>query len=319
MSAPMRPASPARPSSASLATTSTASASPPTTRSTVSPPAPTGTGAPASSSSLSSPLPPPAAAPAAAAAPSSTATRPPAGLPGLPASHPTPSQTAQARDALVASLGNALDTELQSRAALLHGNARALAAQERDVRGALEELRREDDKLLKVLGEGSRRVKELGDVQNWAERLERDFLVVEETVRLVREAAGSEGSWSGSGSESGSWSGSESGSERGSVIGDEDGDVRMSDGGGNEGDGRKDPSVASLGKGKGKQKLVDLPSTDAVDVDPPLSSPLRSDTAQDSGSSSVVTAIKGSEQDGSAGASPVPQASSWFKRFIWRS
>lgn len=186
---------------------------------------------------------------------------------------------------------------------------------------ALEELRREDDKLLKVLGEGSRKVKELGDVQNWAERLERDFLVVEETMRLVAEGSGSEtGSWSGS--ESGSWSGSESGSERGSVVGDEEGDVRMSDGVDDvdELEDKGGPATAqSLDKGKGKQ--VEISSADAMDVDPAPNSPLQPDTAQDSGSSSIVTAIKAPNQDTSAAASPTPspEASSWFKRFIWRS
>ena len=62
-----------------------------------------------------------------------------------------------------------------------------------------------------MAGEGQRKVKELGNVQNWAEMLERDFLVLEETLRLVnRRGEGEEsdgsGSWSGS-----SWSGSEVG------------------------------------------------------------------------------------------------------------
>ena len=38
-----------------------------------------------------------------------------------------------------------------------------------------------------------RKIKELGNVQNWAEVLERDFLVLEETMRLVREGSGSDG------------------------------------------------------------------------------------------------------------------------------
>lgn len=235
-------------------------------------------------------------------------------------------QTAQARDALVASLGNALDVELSGRAALLHGNARALAAQERDVSRALEELRKEDDKLLKVLAEGSRKVKELGDVQNWAERLERDFLVVEETMRLVAEGSGSEsGSWSGSASRSGSESGS--GSERGSVVGDEEEeDVRMvdyADDGGDEAERKDGPGTGpGLPLDKGKGKLVgEIFSPDAMDVDAVPNSSTQTDTAQGSGSSSIVTAIKAPGQDTSAAASPMssPGANSWFKRFIWRS
>lgn len=222
----------------------------------------------------------------------------------------------QARDALVASLGNVLDTELQSRAGLLHGNQRAIEKQEREVGLALEELRREDERLMKVLNEGSRKVKELGDVQNWAERLERDFLVVEETMRLVNEGDGSSGSWSGSGSESGSWSGSESGSE----AGDDAGDVRMSDGDGagagdDKGQGR-DGATMCVSLNQGKQ--VAIPSLDAMDVDQ-APSPAMHDTALDSGSSSIVTAIKAPERDATASPLSSPGPSSWLKRFIWRS
>lgn len=64
---------------------------------------------------------------------------------------------------------------------------------------ATEALRKEGDKLKKVADEGMRRVKELGNVQNWAEMLERDFLVLGETLRLVERGSASEGSsYSGS-------------------------------------------------------------------------------------------------------------------------
>lgn len=184
---------------------------------------------------------------------------------------------------------------------------------------ALEDLRKEDEKLMKVLNEGSRKVKELGDVQNWAERLERDFLVVEETMRLVNEGdsdSGS-GSWSGSGNES--WSGSESGSERGGDDRDDDeeGDVRMSDGdldGKGEMDGADGVAVAAS-VDKGKQVAI---SADAMDIDP-APSPSIQNTAEGSGSSSIVTAIKTTEQDGVTSPLSSPGAGNWLKRFIWRS
>lgn len=347
-----QPPSPPGPSSASATTTTTTSSSPPTTtsRSTTLPRS-VGVGT-ASSSASSPPPPqpplhhhhhhhhhhlhhPPAAAqPApqpshphpshlhpAPGSSNSTTNQPP---PSIGASLPSPTnpthlptatqhaQTAQARAALVASLGNALDTELKSRAALLHGGAAAIARQERDLNDALEGLRREDDRLLRVLEGGSRRVKELGDVQNWAERLERDFIVLEETMRLVErgdgEEEGSEGSWSGSQSGSGSWSGS--GSERGSVAGDEeadgDGDVRM------DGD-----AAAPLDKGKGKDKQVVVPSADAMDLDP-VQVPLPSDEADEAGLANAATNIREPEQNMTA-AAPSPGSTSWFKRFIWRT
>ncbi|KAI2642162.1 hypothetical protein GGS21DRAFT_292989 [Xylaria nigripes] len=96
---------------------------------------------------------------------------------------------AEARAALIASMSNMLDSELQSRASLLHSNAAALSRQEKDVAKASEALRRENDKLAKVAKDAGRKIKELGNVQNWAEVLERDFLVLEETMRLVRDSS----------------------------------------------------------------------------------------------------------------------------------
>jgi hypothetical protein len=131
---------------------------------------------------------------------------------------------AEARSAVVASISNLLDSELQSRATVLHSNAAALNKQERDVVRATDGLRRENDKLAKFSAEGARRVKELGNVQYWAEVLEREFLVLEETMRLVRRgscASCGSGSWSGSGTAS--WSGSE--------VGDDEDDAGKGHGG----------------------------------------------------------------------------------------
>lgn len=81
-------------------------------------------------------------------------------------------------------------------------------------------MRKETDKLKKVADEGAKRVKELGNVQNWAEMLERDFLVLGETMKLVRQGdresgwrGGEEGWETSSGSES--FSGSEDEGEEG--------------------------------------------------------------------------------------------------------
>lgn len=128
-------------------------------------------------------------------------------------------------------IGSSLDHTLRSRAQTLHANSAQLTKQEKDVAKATEGLRKESDKLKKIADEGQRKVKELGNVQNWAEMLERDFLLVEETLRLVRNGnrpreGGSgdyEGSdWETSHSGSGSWSESEGDGERDdeSIAGD---------------------------------------------------------------------------------------------------
>ena len=41
-----------------------------------------------------------------------------------------------------------------------------------------------------MLGEAGEKLKEVGDVQNWAEMLERDMLVLEETMEIAEEEEG---------------------------------------------------------------------------------------------------------------------------------
>ncbi|CAI4211859.1 unnamed protein product [Parascedosporium putredinis] len=100
--------------------------------------------------------------------------------------------TAEARAALIASISNLVDTELTPRAQALHAGAAALTRQERDVTRATAALRAENEKLEKLASGAARDIKMIGSVQNWAEVLERDFVVLEETVRLVRDGCGSD-------------------------------------------------------------------------------------------------------------------------------
>ncbi|KAG6033105.1 hypothetical protein E4U19_006879 [Claviceps sp. Clav32 group G5] len=160
--------------------------------------------------------------------------------PPQPQTPPSPSTqhfVAEARTAVVASMGNLLDSALQSRASLLHSNAMVLDKQEGDVVRATDMLRQEREKLAREADQAARKVKEVGDVQNWAELLERGFLVLEETIRLAN-----------GGDEEGS--GSESGRGRGSCteVGWSDGD----DDGGDEDGGREQNQLGnSNGNGNG--------------------------------------------------------------------
>ncbi|KAI0418752.1 hypothetical protein F5X98DRAFT_109254 [Xylaria grammica] len=195
--------------------------------------------------------------------------------PNLP-SRDSQLHVAEARAALVASMSNMLDSELQSRASLLHSNAAALSRQEQDVARATEALRRENDKLAKVAKDAGRKIKELGNVQNWAEVLERDFLVLEETMRLVREGStesGDDGSscsdytgsyWSGSESEgegerSGTKLGSRGSSRKGSAS-----DLREGQGDGEE----KSTTGKEKGKGLNGNALNSYTSTVGGDSTP---------------------------------------------------
>ncbi|KAK4179466.1 hypothetical protein QBC36DRAFT_322495 [Triangularia setosa] len=141
---------------------------------------------------------------------------PPSAVPptkNLPAASP-PDERAieEARTALLATLSNHFDREITPRAQLLHQNNAAINKQQNDLVRATAGLKKENDKLAKMVDGYSKKVKEVGNVQNWAEMLEREFLILEDTLRRVKEGDDTESEWSGSYSGSG-WSGSEDGDD----------------------------------------------------------------------------------------------------------
>lgn len=190
-------------------------------------------------------------------------------------------QIAEARAAVVASIGNMFDREVQPRAAMLHTNEAAIRQQQADLERATAALRAENEKLRKVAADAARKIKEVGDVQNFAEVMEREFMVLEETMRLVREGSsdgserswtGSERSWSGGGSRSRSRSRSASraASEPGDVR-DAEGDVAMGDG---YVGGRGGEEVLGKGKGKEMDTTVERMDTESSQPAPTQEKPL---------------------------------------------
>lgn len=94
----------------------------------------------------------------------------------------------EARAAVLASLnsaGQAYSSTLQSRAADLHANAVTLDKQQAQLGKESRGLAKENAKLEREVDKALKGMKDFGDVQNWAEMLERDFTVLEETMRLV--------------------------------------------------------------------------------------------------------------------------------------
>ncbi|PYI25072.1 hypothetical protein BP00DRAFT_452480, partial [Aspergillus indologenus CBS 114.80] len=77
------------------------------------------------------------------------------------------------------------ETPLRERARILHDNASALERQEHALAGATAALAAQNAQLTKTADAARDALKEIGDVQNWAEVMERELLVVEETLRLV--------------------------------------------------------------------------------------------------------------------------------------
>lgn len=97
-------------------------------------------------------------------------------------------RTAEARAAVTATLssvGSAYDTDLQRRAADLHANSKAIEKQERELIKQTAGLAKQSAQWEKIIGKSTKQLNEIGDVQNWAEVMERDLLRIEETLRLV--------------------------------------------------------------------------------------------------------------------------------------
>ncbi|KAF2792544.1 hypothetical protein K505DRAFT_326082 [Melanomma pulvis-pyrius CBS 109.77] len=97
-------------------------------------------------------------------------------------------RTAEARAAVTASLasiGGSVDNEMRTRAADLHSNAEAIAKQEKELAKQTAALAKQSAQWQKLAGTSTKKLNEIGDIQNWAEMIERDLLVLEETLRLV--------------------------------------------------------------------------------------------------------------------------------------
>ncbi|KAJ5826295.1 hypothetical protein N7474_003433 [Penicillium riverlandense] len=83
------------------------------------------------------------------------------------------------------SVGTTLELPLRSRAALIESNAVALERQEAELAGHTAQLARQNEQWAGLAEDARKGLKEIGDVQNWAEVIERDLLVLEEMVGAV--------------------------------------------------------------------------------------------------------------------------------------
>jgi len=87
----------------------------------------------------------------------------------------------------IQTLGDTLDVDLKDRISNIHSNAQSLDSQSKQLKSRTQQLSK-TSRQWSSLAEGARgRLKEVGDVQNWAEMIERDLLILEETLRIVND------------------------------------------------------------------------------------------------------------------------------------
>ena len=106
----------------------------------------------------------------------------------MPSDAESARRTAEARAAVAASLtsvGSSVDVELRTRAADLHANSAAITKQENEMAKQAAALAKQSAQWQKLADTSTKKLNEIGDIQNWAEMIERDLLVLEETLKLV--------------------------------------------------------------------------------------------------------------------------------------
>ena len=114
-----------------------------------------------------------------------------------PAQGPPASQaqrTVEAKAAFTASLnsvGSSLDADLQSRARNIHANSKALSKQDQGVDKEIKMLSKQSDQMQKVIDKTKSDLKEFDNLQDFETDLgvdlERDLMLIEETLRIVEE------------------------------------------------------------------------------------------------------------------------------------
>ncbi|KAJ5716054.1 GCN5-like 1 [Penicillium malachiteum] len=83
------------------------------------------------------------------------------------------------------SVGTNLEAPLRERATIINSNAVSLERQEAELAGHSAKLARQNEGWGKIADETRAELKEIGDVQNWAEVIERDLLVLESMMDEV--------------------------------------------------------------------------------------------------------------------------------------
>lgn len=83
------------------------------------------------------------------------------------------------------SAGQSYDRKFQARAADLHSNAAAIKKQEKQLNAGATALGKERARMEREVARANGALKACGDLENWAEMLEGEFAVLEETLGLA--------------------------------------------------------------------------------------------------------------------------------------
>lgn len=144
------------------------------------------------------------------------------------------------------SVGTNLEAPLRERATIINSNALSLERQEAELAGQSAKLAKQNEGWERMADETRAELKEIGDVQNWAEVIERDLLVLESMMDEVEGVGSDDDSLDGRMSVDGEESGPRDHGDR-----DANGDVEMNGNGVENGNGN---GAVDANKDEGKKK-----------------------------------------------------------------
>ncbi|KAI4724942.1 hypothetical protein E4T49_07291 [Aureobasidium sp. EXF-10728] len=105
----------------------------------------------------------------------------------MPDNESTSKSTSKSTSALVSATLREHTAPLTERTETIVSASQSIDAQKRTLVQDTQKLSRQAEELEKTIGQSVDQLKELGDLQNWAEVVFRDISVIEETLRMVEE------------------------------------------------------------------------------------------------------------------------------------
>lgn len=87
-------------------------------------------------------------------------------------------------------LGSQIDTDLRDRITTIHQNAQSLETQTRMLKNRTAALSKTTRQWSGMAESARSKLKEIGDIQNWAEMIEHELLVMEEAMNIVYDEEG---------------------------------------------------------------------------------------------------------------------------------
>jgi len=84
-------------------------------------------------------------------------------------------------------VGHAADKELCERISLVHANRASIEAQAQALQTRTTTLAKQSKQWQSVVDKANHQLKMLGDVQNWAEVIDREIRILEETFKILNE------------------------------------------------------------------------------------------------------------------------------------